>query len=114
VTYVGTFAVPATGKLIRVDVQTHGLLTIATYTVTYCDGSSDVERATLGPDLFGVGVPIMAATEFMRDLHFHDEAEGVLLVHGSPVFDVPEMELVLDCNRVAHDMVGLTTTARVQ
>lgn len=116
--YVGTFVTDDCGELIRVEVDAvpspSGVTAVATYVVTDFEGESLRSQTTLGPDLYGVGLPTLAVIELLRNVHFLTPNGGAHLVHPSGVFDQRHMRTVLECFGDSVRLNELATSASVQ
>jgi hypothetical protein len=112
--FVGTLSVRGGEVLVRVDVECTGLSNIAKYTLMENSGEVHDVDTTLGPDLDGVGVPIMAVVHLIREMRFHYDVGPVELIQPSRVFDHEAMAAVMDCAQVAGALNALATSASVQ
>lgn len=112
--YVGTLSVRSGEVLVRVDVECRGSNNIGKYTLTQDSGEVLDAETTLGPDVDGVGVPIIAVIHLLREMSFCYDDGPVELVQPSRVFNDDSMALVLDCTRVARTIQSLATAATVQ
>lgn len=116
--YVGTFVTDDAGEVIRVDVDTvpspSGVTAIATYVVTDFEGERIRSQTTLGPDLYGAGLPTLAVIELLRGVHFLTPNGYARLVHPSGVFGEEHMRTLLDCFGASIKMNDLAASVSVQ
>jgi hypothetical protein len=113
--YVGTFSLQHGTMLVRVDVETNGLTSTASYTVTYRSGEVETCSTPLAPDENGVGPAVTAVVTLIRDLVFANVVDGsVELLQSTPDFTQTELDAILEGAAASAYVVSLGTSSAIQ
>jgi hypothetical protein len=110
--YVGTFSLQRGAMLVRVDVESNGLNSRASYAITFASGEVASYNTPLALD--AVGPAVMAVIDLIRDLRFADMAGSIELVQGSPQFTQTELDTILEGATVNAYIDSIGTSASIQ